>query len=923
MGLLVQPSFAAGEVAPSLHGRSDLAKYFTGLKTARNVLVMPQGGVRNRPGTKYIATTKTTAATAKRLIPFVISTDEAFVIELGDYYARFYKGGAQLAATNILVWGTGTAYIAGDFASNGGTTYYCLTTHTAGTFSTDLAAGKWVAQTVYEIPTPWAAADLAALRFAQSVDVLYISHPDYAPRRLTRYADENWAVDFYPFNDGPFLPRNADASKSLTPSIALPGASGSATVANIRSTGSVAPLGEGGGPSYCIEITTSTAHGLTSGDETTVAALATAGSFPTLLNGGTYGVVVINTTVIRLTYLGGGYVTTPTNYGSYTPSAGTITVPPVDATLTANFALFDQDHVGALFELRRTIQNAALTGTLSSATTTSGVQCGSSYSLTTNGDWVGTLLVQISTDGGATYTTIQTLSHGSANDSNFTVTAGSTGADQCLIRLNMSAIASGNCRYTLNSTAFEWVGIVEVTEYTSGTSVKIAIKNPEGLADTNACTEWSEGAWSDYRGWPAAVCLFLDRLAWAATYTEPDRVDFTEVGDYTSFAVSRPLVDSDAFSVVLPSRQLNPIQNMVVMPRFLTVLTSESEWTISPSGDVLGPTTVSVALQGQRGSAAVPPLVIGNEVIAMQRMGTVVRNYVFQLAVEGLESQNISILSQHMFTGYSIAAMAYQQEPDSLAWFVRSDGVLLSLTYLREQEVLAWTRHDTDGDFESACVVPNSTLGIDEVWFIVNRDAGRFVETLRPRDQGTDPDDQWFLDAAVQVSGAGSTITGLAHLNGETVVYALVDGSVQGPFTVADGSITLTTARVSKAVAGLPYVSDVETLYIEGPDQRGPMQGRRVAIPQVKLRFLDSRGGWVRALDEDNDVSGDGTSGFDEVFQTDPADDVGEPMPLRTQDYEQTLNGGYDYRSRLFFRQTYPLPFTLLSIMPEIEVAER
>lgn len=88
-------SFSGGEISPSLHGRVDLAKYQSSLKTCRNWLVEPFGGVRNRPGTRLIAETKTEGKKV-RLVPFVFSQSQTYVLEFGQGYIRFFRGGAPL-----------------------------------------------------------------------------------------------------------------------------------------------------------------------------------------------------------------------------------------------------------------------------------------------------------------------------------------------------------------------------------------------------------------------------------------------------------------------------------------------------------------------------------------------------------------------------------------------------------------------------------------------------------------------------------------------------------------------------------------------------------------------------------------------------------------------------------------------------------
>jgi hypothetical protein len=299
-------------------------------------------------------------------------------------------------------------------------------------------------------------------------------------------------------------------------------------------------------------------------------------------------------------------------------------------------------------------------------------------------------------------------------------------------------------------------------------------------------------------------------------------------------------------------------------------------------------------------------------------MGSVVRNLIYQFSVNGYMGDNISIISQHLFTGQNIIEMAYQQEPDSIIWAVRDDGVLLSLTYLREQEVIAWTHHDTAGLFESVAVIPNTTLGINEVWVVVNRGGTRFIERLAKRDMGTDIKNYMMLDCAVtQNTTATKTVTGLTHLNGQ-VVNALADGNVVTGLTVAGGAVTLPAAAAAVHV-GLPYISDVETLRIESPDQSGTTQGRKIAIPSITVRFWNSRGGYIGITSQEGTaIASTGTVGLDEIPQREPGDEGGISIPLKTRDYQFIPNGGYAFGTSVFYRQVDPLPFCVNAFVPKI-----
>ena len=142
-----QPAYTAGELSPALWARVDLSKYTSGLKTARNVFIHPHGGASNRPGLQFIREVKDSTKHA-RLIPFAFNTEQTYILELGDLYGRVYRD------DGIVLSGPSP----------------------------------------YEFVTPYAHGDLELLTFIQEADVMYLCHPLYAPRKLSRTSDTSWKI---------------------------------------------------------------------------------------------------------------------------------------------------------------------------------------------------------------------------------------------------------------------------------------------------------------------------------------------------------------------------------------------------------------------------------------------------------------------------------------------------------------------------------------------------------------------------------------------------------------------------------------------------------------------------------------------------------------------------------------------------------
>lgn len=143
----IQTNFTAGEISPRLLGRVDVARYANAVKRMENFYPLVHGGARRRMGTRYQAEVKDSSKLA-RLIPFVFSRTQAFVLEVGDTYVRFYAPAGQVL--------------------DGGSPY--------------------------EVAGPWPQAALDDIHYAQSADTMLLTHPDYAMRSLVRFANTSWKL---------------------------------------------------------------------------------------------------------------------------------------------------------------------------------------------------------------------------------------------------------------------------------------------------------------------------------------------------------------------------------------------------------------------------------------------------------------------------------------------------------------------------------------------------------------------------------------------------------------------------------------------------------------------------------------------------------------------------------------------------------
>lgn len=221
-------TFTSGEISPRLEGRVSIEKYREGLADLTNMIVQPHGGVTRRPGTEYLGEVKDSSV-ATRLIPFEFKTSDTYILEFGDQYMRVFRNGLQVLEDNekavsaITLGNPGVLTSASHGLSNGDEVYlyntgggmtefvqrnYRVANVTANTFTLQDLFGNYVDTTdytaysgsgisvdkIYQIATPYAAADVDAIRFAQSADIMYLVHPGYAVRTLSRTDHNAWTM---------------------------------------------------------------------------------------------------------------------------------------------------------------------------------------------------------------------------------------------------------------------------------------------------------------------------------------------------------------------------------------------------------------------------------------------------------------------------------------------------------------------------------------------------------------------------------------------------------------------------------------------------------------------------------------------------------------------------------------------------------
>lgn len=258
--------------------------------------------------------------------------------------------------------------------------------------------------------------------------------------------------------------------------------------------------------------------------------------------------------------------------------------------------------------------------------------------------------------------------------------------------------------------------------------------------------------------YPSVVNYFQQRRVYGASPNDPDTYWMTVTGQYRNFDARIPPTDSDSITGTPWALQVNGIQWFVSMPGGLVTFTGLSAWQLGGAGGALNATPITplnqqAEQQGYNGaSATVPPLQIGPEIIYLQAKGSVFRDLSYNVQTNIYAGIDLTYLSSHLFTGYTMSPPAWCEEPYKLIWVPRSDGTLLSLTFLKDQEVIAWARHDTNGQIWSVCSVTEPP--VDALYLATQRypngKSAYMIERMNDRIWQS-VEDVWAVDCALEL----------------------------------------------------------------------------------------------------------------------------------------------------------------------------
>lgn len=481
-----------------------------------------------------------------------------------------------------------------------------------------------------------------------------------------------------------------------------------------------------------------------------------------------------------------------------------------------------------------------------------------------------------------------------------------------------------------NAGAWGYAVIISITS----TTVAVGDVREAFQATPTAATSFRLGAWSGTTGYPSAATFYQQRLVSGNTTHDPQTFSGSQTSDFENMTpdnLSGTVEDDDSYTYTISSDTVNAIHWFRASKSTLVIGTTGGTWTVASTGSVVTPNDINVEPGPSQKSADIEPLRIGNIVLFVQRAKRKVREFGFDFQVDGFQAFDMTRLAQHITRG-GIVEMAYAEEPDSLVWAVRGDGTLLSMTFRREEDVVGWARHVMGGSFgagsavvESVSVIPGATGAgqvqssedRDEVWVIVKRTINgatkRYIEVLeRDWEKGDDREDDYQSDSLITYDGAATgTLSGLGHLEGETV-KVLADGAVHPDLVVASASVTLDASTYTVVQAGLGFTHTIKPLKIIAGTARGTPVGKTKQVFEATFVLLNSH---TIAYGPDSD-------NLKHVDFREVADLMDTALPAFTGEFVAEWDDDWKTDPRMVIQSDDPVSFTLLGLVPEVDVKE-
>lgn len=322
----------------------------------------------------------------------------------------------------------------------------------------------------------------------------------------------------------------------------------------------------------------------------------------------------------------------------------------------------------------------------------------------------------------------------------YVVTALSADGEES-IASNIATVQNNDISVNAGSNVITWTGASGAVSYNIYAATPVyAVTTPSGVpfgflgsttgltfVDTNIIADFTQtppvhnNPFPSTTNYPGVVAYYQQRRVYANTLNNPDTYYFSKPGAYLNMDTSIPVIDSDAIVGTPWAQQINGIQFMIPMTTGLITLTGNGAWLVNGgSNSAITPSDQNATAQAYNGcNSHVQPIVANYDILYVQSKGSIVRDLSFNFYTNIFTGEDKTIFSSHLFNFRQIQQWCYAEEPFKIVWCIRDDGVMLSLTYLKEQDIYGWARHDTNGLFVSCTSVTEPP--VDAVYTVVKR----------------------------------------------------------------------------------------------------------------------------------------------------------------------------------------------------------
>lgn len=595
----------------------------------------------------------------------------------------------------------------------------------------------------------------------------------------------------------------------------------------------------------------------------------------------------------------------PLNATDYTLTPSALTG---EITIDANGPVFTALDVGMLLKLTHSGQfETATADSLDDATDwiqVTGIGIARTFTYQLGSGLTGTVLLERSVGNTANPETVATLTGATSASLNDTY-------DNQIIyyRLRCSAYTSGSAEMSLRYSGGFTDGVARIVTVVADNEVTADVIEP--FAKTDATTLWYIGQWSSRMGWPAAVGMQDGRLALGRSY----QYWLSVADDYESHLIGPN--DADAISRTLTGK-MNAISWLKGVDQLLAgTIGAEHRITAGALAEIMTPSTTFSKMFSGRGSSDTDAVVIDDSIAFIDRTQT--RIYLASPDGDGYTLVDLTRLHRKIGGASGFKELAFQTSPEPRLWALRNDGEVAILAIDPVEQLASWFRYKMEGaTIKSVAIVPAGTE--DAVYFAVDRgNAAYTIERLAMEDY-TDLEDAWRLQGAVEYSGSATgTLTGLTHLNGDSV-YVWGNGRQYGPLTVSGGSVTLPDdATVTYAITGIKYIGKHKGPRLDFGGAQGTALTQMKQIKGLGMMIYRTPGAmlkWGRSF-TDADLTSledriqDGTLVFD------------GPLQEYTVDEWYEFAGQAERDPRLHIVMDGAGPATILGLVPKVDVSDR